>query len=277
MRLGIFSAVCIIGLMSICACEDDLKPHESPYPVIEGYVSSEGEAIVCFTFTASPGEGIDLSDKIVRWAKIIVSDGDRDAILIGGPNQDFFPPYRYYVNGLEVQPGENYTLTAFFRDYRIFATCKMLPPTSIKDIEFSPVAGNDTLRSAQVSFIAPDDTPAYYILTMRENLKAQALPCMMSAVVVYTPGDVINIVMMRPRTAGSGRDYEPHFVSGEEFYVSLCRVERAVYEFWQSYFDMILFSHIQFVGNSISLPGNVIGGYGVWSAQGVDTRHVIVP
>lgn len=70
--------------------------------------------------------------------------------------------------------------------------------------------------------------------------------------------------------------YEADMPVGETVTVTLARVSREVFLFWRAYDNASLVNGSIFVGAPGSLPSNVSGGYGVWSAQGVSTRTILV-
>lgn len=68
----------------------------------------------------------------------------------------------------------------------------------------------------------------------------------------------------------------PQLIKGEKWEVKLCRISKDVYEFWKEYDNAVMFGGSQFVNASQSLSGNIIGGYGVWSVQGVSSEIIEV-
>lgn len=273
-----FAVLLLLPLVAGCDGSTLSEPME-PKAVIEGSIDQNGNVLVLFTATASPGDEASVADKMIAFGKVTVSDGERSEVLTGAPSQKFFPPYRYYSPmGFKAEPGKRYTVTADWHGLHAEATCRMPSPTKIRSIEFEPVEGNDTLRATTLRFISPEDVPAYYYLTIRDaGSGEQPLPAMMSAVEVTDPAVEVAIPVMHARTRMNTERYVPQLISGEQLEIKLCRVERCVYQFWKTYFDMQLFSHLQFIGQSESLPSNITGGYGIWSAQGVDRRVITVP
>ena len=56
--------------------------------------------------------------------------------------------------------------------------------------------------------------------------------------------------------------------------VRLERVSKQVYDFWSAFDNASMFGGSQFVTVDSSLPSNIEGGCGVWSAQGVDFSYI---
>lgn len=264
------------------ACTDPYSDAESALNaadlVLEGWIDSNGTPVVLFSRSITPAEEGELSQVPIRWGKVTVSDGEKSVVLTGGPNSDFFPPYRYYTAELTGVPGRTYTVTA--EDgygASVSATCYMPSPTPINRIEITPIEGSDSLLSARLYFTAPRDVPAYYYLTMTPlGVNQQPLPTVFGTVETAEAGAEISIPIFHPKQELQGQTTSPNLQRGEVFAVTLNRVEKPVYEFWKSYENAVVFGSSQFVNSGGSLSGNVNGGYGVWAAKATSSRIVFL-
>lgn len=265
-------------LTAITSCRTDM-PTIASKAVIEGYLDSDGYPEVFFTASLSPDEkGAKISDKIIRWGVVKIYDDDKEYILTGGPLRNNIPPYHYYSVDFRGIPGHEYRVTAEYEDMYAEAVCRMPQPTAIDNISFRPVEGIDSLRSCTLQFIAPEDCPAYYVVRITDYDKDAATSvATMSATVAENPGEVVNIPLQLKRNNTSSEGIKsPLFVVGQHLEMHLCRVSREVYEFWKSYDEYLMFSGSAFLKSSKDLEGNVAGGYGVWSAQGVCSQIITV-
>lgn len=253
----------------LTGCGESLpEPAGSPQAVIEGYISDGDYPEVYFTTSIAPGVDGSLTDNLIRWGKVTITDGNETYIMTGSADNGNIPPYRYYTQKMRGECGKSYTITADFGDYHVSSLSTIPFPTPIDSIVFTPT-GIDTLRNAVLYFTAPSDTPAYYYLSFQNPDKgSRPYPCMMCAIEASRPGAACSMPVMRPRRKINGADYEANFKVGEEFTVYLNRVEREVYDFWSAYDNMVLFTNSPFLDASESLPGNINGGLGIWSAQG---------
>ena len=100
---------------------------------------------------------------------------------------------------------------------------------------------------------------------------------MLGCITAFTPGDKYSIAVLKPKSRIIDVDYESSLKSGEEWIISLNRVEKEVYDFWSAYDNMLMFSSSPFITTEESLPTNIIGGLGIWSVQGTDSRLISVP
>lgn len=272
MRLTAFTAI----VLSIAGCT---TTDDAPQPgslVIEGHIDSDGHPHVLLTSSITPSaEGGNMADNLIRWGKVTVSDGLSEVILTGGMTSDYFPPYHYYNHTMTGVPGRTYTITAEYDGLTASASCRMPEPTPIDDIEINPIEGNDTLRSLTMHITAPADCPAYYHITTRVMPRdTRDYPAMFGTFTASTPGEHLSIPVYRGKHATDTTDFVINMPVGTSVAVTLCRVEKPVYDFWIAYDNIIYFGGSQFISAPASLPGNVAGGYGIWSAQGTD--HAVV-
>ncbi|MCM1348090.1 MAG: DUF4249 domain-containing protein [Firmicutes bacterium] len=265
------------ALALFAAASSDIPEEPMRLPVIEGWIDSDGYPVVMFTSSLPPStEGGNVAEMMIRWGKVVVSDGCDSVILTGGPNSGYFPPFRYYSFDMKGVPGRTYTVDVEFDNLHARAECRMPEPTTIDSIVFRG-ADSDTLRTGTLYFTAPADCPAYYNLEIKEyGRRRRAYPAMLGAISTTVPGAKVEVPVFRPKNELDTGLFVPQFAVGDEIEVSLCRVEKPVYDFWSAYDNDVVFGHSVFLGTSAPLPTNVQGGLGVWSARGVDKRAVTV-
>lgn len=267
--LSILTAVILTG------CDDE--PTTPSTGVVEGYINSQGTCVVWFSATASPQNNDDITDKVLKWGKVTISDGTSEVVLRGQPVSNNFPPFRFYATDIDVRPGVTYTVTATYKDFMVTGSSRMTTAPKIDNIEILPVEGKDSLRAINLYFTAPEDVPAYYYVTMRSLERfAQEDPCMLSAICVEKAGEQIRLPVYNPKTYRISKHYQTNIKAGQKVLITLYRINKDVYEFWKVFFDNQLFGASPVLGNNKSLPGTVEGGYGVWSAQGGDAAVVFV-
>ena len=264
----------IILIIFLTSCITDIQ-YEKERAVIDGWINSGGFPSVIFTSSIIPGHTNSIADKIIRWGKVTISDSDTTIIMTGSPDNSYFPPYRYVTYQMEGKPGKTYKITVDYEDLHAEATCYMPNPTPILNIELHPIEGSDSLRSAELYFITPDCCPAFYYVTMR-NLDSgeRSLPAMLGTYKATVPSTMVSIPIMHPKNSLSIDPFIPQLKIGENLEINLCRITEEVYEFWNQYDNAVLFGGSQFINSSNSINGNVVGGYGIWSAQGISTYYL---
>ena len=80
--------------------------------VIEGYFRSGEYPAVMFSSSVVPGISGNLTDALINWGKVTISDGDTAVVLTGRVDDSYAPPYIYYTFGMIGIPGRTYTISA---------------------------------------------------------------------------------------------------------------------------------------------------------------------
>lgn len=271
------TAILTITLMSI-GC----RPTEEPAPslgVLDGRIGTGSFPVVVLTRSISTDDlGGSIYDKLIRWAKITISDGEKEVVLTGGPNSSMFPPYRYYTYDMVGDPGKTYTVHAEYEDIDIYASAKMPVPTPIESIDLVAVGNTGDKYSMTVNFLSPEDGPGYYYVTLRSDMRERSLPAFMGTVETRKEGgERYSIPVKKPKIRIDSVDYEPYFLSGEEWEVTLNRIDEDEFRFWNTYNSSLITGSSPFVGGDENLKGNVVGGYGIWSVCGSTEKIVRVP
>lgn len=259
----------------IWSCRDEVSEDIGPVGVIEGWMDSDGYPVVIFTQSINPEVSGEISQAVIKWGTVRISDGEEECILTGGPSNSYFPPYRYYTYDMKGEPGRTYEITAEYGDIRVSAKARMPYPVKIDSIRFERVETNDSLRTAQLFYTVPDGD-SYFYVTMRDGIKARPYPSLLAISEGGRPGESKGIPLMKPKIKIDSVKYAPHFKVGEELEITLNRVDRDAYEFWKEYSNYILVGTSPFIGGDKGLHGNVSGGFGIWSVQGVDKKFIIV-
>lgn len=257
--------ITVLAIIMQC-CAEDPKP-SSRKAVLEGYIRSGENPTVIFSSSIVPGISGNVSDMLVNWGKVTISDGDNTVVLTGRADASYTPPFIYYTFDMAGIPGKTYTVTADFKDLKARASARMPLEVGIDSITLSKTE-NDTLRAATVHFTSPDETPSYFYLSMKKNERgARMLPCMMGTIKTDRTETHYSIPLLRPRIKTDSTQYISQLIVGEEWIVSLNRIEKPAYDFWKAYDDMVMFANSPFISTSESLPTNISGGYGIWSVE----------
>ena len=164
----IISAICVT-FAALTGCNDSIDEDIAPRQlVVEGYIDSDGYPSVFLTYSVTANDyDRPMSDNLVRWGKVTISDGDTSIILTGAPNNNSFPPYHYRTFEMVGTPGKHYSIKAEFHNDVATASAEMLNPVAINSVDFEPIADSDSLCATFVNFTAPSDTPAYFVVFTR--------------------------------------------------------------------------------------------------------------
>lgn len=268
----------VLFAVAVSACYETTDEPVGQKLVLDAWINTDGVPTAILTLSYTPQSNLSLEDALVRWGKVTFIDGNDTVILTGTPDASYFPPYKYTTYRLTGRPGRSYSIVAEYGELRAEARATMLNPQPIDTLLIENI--NDSVRHLSLRFRGATDVPSYYYVTLRDAVgKTSGQPglCPMSCKEVLLPGSEIKVDIYRPKNNVNAETYIGDFLSGEEFDLNLCRVEREVYEYWRAYDNYTLFGNSQFVSNQTPMTGNVVGGYGIFSAQATSTVHVVVP
>lgn len=263
-------------LLCGCSGENPQEPARA-FPVIEGWINTGTGPDVVLTQSVDPARETSISDAMVTWAKVTVSDGEEEVILTCGYNSAYSPPYHYYSHALIGTPGKTYTVRAETSEYTAVAVSTMPQPTPIDRVTSAPLDGDSCDRAPTLWFTAPEDVPAYYYVSLAPaDGSVRPLPAMLGTAMAVKAGTEIGIPVFNPRNRLDG-DYKANFRSGDNILVTLNRIDRQAYDFWVAYDNALSFGSNLFIGTDTDIPTGIDGGLGVWSAQGSSTLLYRVP
>lgn len=243
---------------------------------MEAWIDNDGYPVVILTRALGAStDNRPVSDAMVRWGRVVITDGTDTVTMVGGVDGSVFPPFSYRTYVMAGQVGRTYTVTAEYDGMRATATSRIPGPPSISGVEFDHL--HDSLYSATLTFIAPDERDCRYVVFTRVLGKEQRhYPAFMGGVTSSSPGETRSVPLFRGKHEDSDDKFEPNFKLGDTVDVLLARVEPAVYDYWDAYHNQVYFGNNIFLGGSTGLPGNVEGGYGIFSARGcAQTRAVV--
>ena len=114
-RLHIILTFFLAALM--LSCEKRLLPEDQNVIIVEGWIDAGGQPVVMVTRSLPVrlrDDAIELehlSDYVIKFARVTVSDGVNSVLLTGRVDTRYVPGYIYTSNFLTGEAGKTYTLT----------------------------------------------------------------------------------------------------------------------------------------------------------------------
>jgi hypothetical protein len=278
-RIIIFIAM----FLSLCGCVEKYQPEDMPQIVVEGWIEDGGFPIVMLTTTVSVAEEKtqwdDLKENIIRWAKVSVSDGEREEVLTGRKNNDYFPPYVYTSSRMRGEAGKTYTLKVEYSGRTVTASTSVPYPVALEWIKTGP-----SEKEGQVSIVAglkdnPDTKDYYKFFTKVMHEDSVYVSSFMGLVDDALLGDGVNeIVVQRgsPIKFGSD-DLSVTFQKGSDVMVKLCTMDEVSYNYWEDYEDISFLSKNPFFPVTRKIRSNIEGGLGYWAGYGSSIYRMSIP
>ena len=100
--------------------------------------------LLAMTISDNYQQADSLSQYLIRWAKVSVSDGERTVVLTGKFDSRYFPPYVYTTGNMRGEAGKTYTLDVEHRDFHATATTTIPETHRIENLTIKPCADSDT-------------------------------------------------------------------------------------------------------------------------------------
>lgn len=274
--------VYIISLVIFSACNDgfELQDEEKSQIVVEGWIESGGFPVVMLTRTLPVSTKYrnmeDLSDYIIRWAKVTVSNGTDSVVLTGKYDEGYFPPYIYTTSRMRGEEGKKYTLTVECEEYN--ATAITTIPSVPDDCTFSVErnTNSDTLFQIKARFVDNPLEKNYYQFFVRVGTQAKQY----QASYLGTLDDaVLKTITEIPVYRGhqlKSEKFTPYFTLSDTVSVKFAHIDETSFRIWDSYIKTLSLSSNMFLSVSTELESNIKGGYGYWFGYGAITNHIVI-
>ena len=270
-------------IATVCGCNDaPLIPESRPQVVVEGWIEHRGFHVVMVTTTVPVTETIkdikDLKDHVVNWAKVSVSDGNDEIVLIGQKNDDYFPPYIYTSTAMRGEAGKTYTLKVEYSNRTVVARTTIPEP---KDLEYIKVAKAESVDSLYYLIGGINDDPLtkdYYKVFTKVAGKDSTY---VSSFMGLTDDAILSEKKKEiPINNGTGRIDEPlitHFTADDMVQVRFCTLDDESWKYWSDFEELQSLTTNPFFPISTVIRSNVKGGLGYWAGYGATYYKVSIP
>ena len=272
--------VIIFLLIFFDGCDTEIFPESDPQITVEGWIDEGGHPIVLLTQAVSVDDEArslsDLSNYIVKWAKVTVSDGEHSEILTGKFNQKYYPPFIYTTSNITGEAGKTYSLLVEYKDFTLTAQTTIPSRVEIDTAFAVPTESDSSQFGIRVIFRDNPDTHDFY----KTFSNCDSSSNMFLSTIMQTIDDQFVSGTKMENTIYRGRfldtDYQPNFSRGEVVKVKLCHIDSLSYQFWHAYENSLSFSRNALLRYNQNLPGNIVGGFGYWCGYGASVRRVEV-
>ena len=263
----------LIASVIFASCTEDIFVTPEPKMIVEGWIDADGFPVVILTEAVvvdnSYRDYSDISNNIIKWAKVTVSDGENEVVLTGKPTNDYFPPYIYTTTRLRGVCGKKYKLTVEYKDYYAEAETIIPERLSLDSIAVTPCSDNDSLCYLSAYFLdSPNEKNYYKFFTMVEGCDSFYLS---SNLAVFDDAQFSSnnacVTVYSGNTIFEEKE-RSYFNLGDRVLVKFAHIDSTAYAYWESYRDVVAFSRNFLMPYSRDLPSNVIGAHGYWFGYG---------
>ncbi|HOF20203.1 MAG TPA: DUF4249 domain-containing protein [Bacteroidales bacterium] len=250
--------------------------------VIDGWIENGQYAKVLLTKNApyfSLLDSTSLRELVLTRATVSLSDGERQEYLILRRNKDYFPPFIFEGNEIKGEPGKTYTITASYGGKTAIGKTSIPPPVSLDTIYFKMKENSDSLGSLWIEFTDPPDTRNYYrILSKIVGRDRRYYSAMIMGLSDESfSGKKFGFSIFRGQDSYISVNKNSYFSLGDTVNLKFCTIDKAHYEFWNSFQDEILNSGNPFASSLTVVKTNIEGdGLGIWGGYGVSFYSVVI-
>ena len=265
----------------LLSCSGDYLPEQNDELVVEGWIEDNGFPVVILTKNiniSNKYQSLDsLSSRIVRWAKVTVSDGEKSVVLTGRYTKGYTPPYIYTTSHFRGEAGKTYQLTVEYGDFHATATTTIPNTQKIDELSVERCAQSDTLYQISLRYNDDEAEQNYYQIFTRVGGRdvRQYLAAYLGTIDNRVVKPKTKIPVYRGRDINT-LDYTPYYTINDTVAVKFAHIDSTSYNFWYDYTRNLTTAGNMFFATAASLRSNIIGGTGYWCGMGSDIKYVAI-
>lgn len=278
--------ICLFSMVSFSACTEHDEATAPSQLVVEGWIDDGEFPVVKLMHTIGlTYDGVDINDLsqyVDKWARVSISDGEREVVMIGKAARSYYPPYIYTTSEMRGERGKTYRLKVEASDGMVAeAVTTITAPVSIDSFSVEPVGGTLDENYDDALPVARYQLYAYTHLNRRRcklftrvmGRDTEFLSAYLGINDSTTIGSDGRIAVNRGRT-NLEKEYSPYFGESDTVMVKFSAVSDETYEFWRDFEDMADLSRNPLFPVTKNLHSNVTGALGYWFGYG-STFYVV--
>lgn len=274
--------IILLVLITAAGCSfPDMYDYE-PQIVVEGWIEDGGYPVVIVTSTV-PVTGDyrywdEMQDHIIRWAKVTVSDGEKDVVLTGKMDNDYFPPYVYTTSRLKGESGKTYTLTVEYSKRTVTARTTIPESKPLEWVKVQPSSdGEFSIRAGLRD--DPDSKDYYKFFTKRMHKDSIYTSSFLGLIDDSVIKDEVAEVIVRGAFSPEfGSSASKIYYSSEDcVLIRFCTLDYDSFCYWEDFEDILALSRNPLFPVSKKIRSNVSSGYGYWAGYGSTYYKVSIP
>lgn len=262
--------VCLAALM--LSCEDDYLPKDQDVVIVEGWIDAGGFPVVIVTRSLPVRLRNDavqlenLSDYVVKLAKVTVSDGVHSEILTGHKDSRYVPGYVYTSSYIRGEAGKTYTLTveAGGREVSAETTIPLYPP-SVDSVVCRHLPSDASMCEVTAYLRRNGSREEYFKSFYQEGAdQVQFLSSFLGIVDGSLTDSLFTMPIIKGVSDYNKSDDSRYFANDTLVRLKISTMDDFSYEIWRSYEDNNRFRSM-FMSSSVrDVASNIQGGRGYW-------------
>lgn len=285
-RLKLFSLFLLsISSVFITACGEHDEANAPSELVVEGWIDAGEFPIVKVTRTLGlTYDGVDINDLsqyVDKWARVSISDGEREVVMMGRSSKSYYPPYVYTTTEMRGEQGKTYRLRVVGSDGTVAEGVTTIPSIAAID-SFSVQAVGGTLDGDYDD--APHEARYQLYAYTHERRRCKFFTRVvgrdkeyLSAYLGINDSSMIGadgrLMVNRGRT-NLVKGFTQYFGENDTVLVKFSTVNDDAYTFWRDFEDMADLSRNPLFPVTKNLHSNMTGAKGYWFGYG-STFYVV--
>ncbi len=294
LQLLLFLASLCATLCTGIACTDDINADGPSLLVVEGWIEDGRFPIVKVSRTMQMGQdpisADSLRNYIDTWARVTVSDGTKEVVLVGHADNKYFPSFVYTTSELRGQAGHTYKLRVEGSDGQVAEAETTIPaPAYIDSFRVESIGGeldedfgySPAMPRCQLYGYTHDRRPAK-LFTMVYGFDTECLSAYLGIynadnlpadgqLTIYRGRKNIESILRHNNTTDEQlkvREFSPYFGQGDAVLVKYAAISSDAYTFWREFEDLVTLSRNPLFPYIKNLPSNLRGALGYWQGYG---------
>lgn len=265
--------ICLLAMVLAGCATDVVFSQDSPEIVVEGWIE-DGDFPVVIVTTSVPvstdyKDWDTLMDHLVRWAKVSISDGEKEVILTGKMDTDYFPPYIYTTARMRGEAGKKYSLKVEYGGRT--ETAETTIPSKVP-LEYVKVLERTDGYGIVAGLKDNTETKDYYkFFTMVEGVDSTYVSSFLGLVDDVVLGEEVTDIAVNSSFVSNFNTIERSQVSYEEDDVVRVRfvtMDETSFNYWSDYDDVTILSTNPFFPVNKKIRSNISSGMGYWAGYG---------
>lgn len=265
--------ICLLAMVLAGCATDVVFSQDSPEIVVEGWIEDGGFPVVIVTTSVPVSTDYKdwdtLMDHLVRWAKVSISDGEKEVILTGKMDTDYFPPYIYTTARMRGEAGKKYSLKVEYGGRT--ETAETTIPSKVP-LEYVKVLERTDGYGIVAGLKDNTETKDYYkFFTMVEGVDSTYVSSFLGLVDDVVLGEEVTDIAVNSTFVSNFNTIERSQVSYEENDVVRVRfvtMDETSFNYWSDYDDVTMLSTNPFFPVNKKIRSNISSGMGYWAGYG---------
>lgn len=250
--------------------------------VVEGWIEDGDFPYVLLSSSIPISDKIDsvnVLSRVIRSAKITVSDGQITEVLRVKKSNNNLPPFVYYGTQIIGHSGKTYSLKIEYLNRKIEAITTIPKTVALNNVKYIKKNETDSIGYIFINFDDPINEKNYYqILTKLEGEENVFIPAFFGNLSDENfSSSQIDMQINRGVLLSSKSKFQPFFVDGGKVSVKLRTLNKDAYDFWNSWQNEIVNGRNPIFPSNTSLNSNLNGAIGVWAGYGKDIITIELP